>query len=510
MGNPDHDGREEIAESQEEETSIQSTREASNAEGESRRDGEVLIGSDSAPQRTEPKLAVAEGHDKTEKVEEHITRGRRTSSESHARHSSESHHYYPGDEVHDAQVPPHRSISRTRSSQRSVRRDAVNVPVEERRGLLARFAIIPEVTEPYDYTPKQKWTITFIVAVAAAAAPMGSAIILPALSKIQAAFNAEPVIVNLSVALYMLSMSIFPLWWSSFSETLGRRTIYIASFTLFLIFNILAAVSVNITMFIITRLLAGGAAASVQAVGAGTIADIWEVKNRGKAMGYFYLGPLCSPLIAPFVGGALTLGLGWRAPQYFLAIFGLFTLVFIIVCLPETLRQRKSLAAAAEAEVIESVLDGEKGADETIGSALTRTSTRKSMNIKARKTVAMLRRALLDPLKIILYLRVPAVALCVFYASIIFGSLYVLNIAIEETFQNSPWNFSPLVVGLMYLPNSLGYFLASIFGGPWVDRIMHRQARKANRWMKEVVWFSYQKIDSLKIFTLRPFCSLLA
>jgi predicted MFS family arabinose efflux permease len=90
----------------------------------------------------------------------------------------------------------------------------------------------------------------------------------------------------------MLSMSIFPLWWSSFSETLGRRTIYLTSFTLFLLWNILAAISDNIAMLIVMRVLGGGAAASVQAVGAGTIADIWDVHERGKAMGIFYLGPL--------------------------------------------------------------------------------------------------------------------------------------------------------------------------------------------------------------------------
>lgn len=92
--------------------------------------------------------------------------------------------------------------------------------------------------------------------------------------------------------MYMLSMSIFPLWWSSFSETLGRRTIYIASFILAVIFNVLAAVSTSIGMLIVMRVLSGGAAAAVQAVGAGTIADVWEPRERGKAMGIFYLGPL--------------------------------------------------------------------------------------------------------------------------------------------------------------------------------------------------------------------------
>ena len=130
-------------------------------------------------------------------------------------------------------------------------------------------------------------------------------------------------------------MSIFPLWWSSFSETLGRRTIYLVSFTFFLLWNVLAAVSDNIAMLIVMRILGGGAAASVQAVGAGTIADIWEVRERGRAMGIFYLGPLCGPLFAPIIGGALGQGLGWRSCLWFLAIYGGIILIFLFFALPE-------------------------------------------------------------------------------------------------------------------------------------------------------------------------------
>jgi predicted MFS family arabinose efflux permease len=66
---------------------------------------------------------------------------------------------------------------------------------------------------------------------------------------------------------------------SAYSEVLGRRTIYMLSFSLFVVFLVCSAVSVNITMLIVFRILSGGAAASVQAVGAGTVADIWEPKE---------------------------------------------------------------------------------------------------------------------------------------------------------------------------------------------------------------------------------------
>ncbi|KAG8529466.1 uncharacterized protein KY384_006103 [Bacidia gigantensis] len=154
--------------------------------------------------------------------------------------------------------------------------EAVKVPHAERRGLFGRFTLVAEVTEPKHYPRSTKWFLTFVVALAAVAAPLGSTIIFPSLLDISHDLKVSPTVTNLSASVYMLAMAIFPLWWSSFSETLGRRSIYLVSFTLFLIWNILAAVSVNIAMLVVMRTLAGGAAASVQAVGAGTIADLWD------------------------------------------------------------------------------------------------------------------------------------------------------------------------------------------------------------------------------------------
>jgi len=268
----------------------------------------------------------------------------------------------------------------------------------------------------------------------------------------------------------MLAMSIFPLWWSSFSETLGRRTIYIVSFALFVLWNILAALSTNIAMLVITRLLGGGAAASVQAVGAGTIADIWEVKERGKAMGIFYLGPLMGPLFAPILGGVLAEKLGWRSTQWALVIYGGVVLVILVIALPETLKERKP------------PLEESAGEAEASPAGLKRTTSRQVIHHKTKTTIKWLKRAFLDPLKIILYLRFPAVAITVYYAAITFGCLYLLNISLETTFSKPPYNFSTIEIGLTYIPNSIGYILASLFGGRWTDIIMAREAKRAKRY----------------------------
>jgi multidrug resistance protein len=370
--------------------------------------------------------------------------------------------------------PKQRPAILTRTT--SVTPDAIIVPRSQRRGLLARFTLIPEVSNSTHYARRTKWFLTFIVAFCAMAAPMGSAIVMPVLQEISIAFHATETITNMNVAVYMLSMSIFPLWWSSFSERLGRRTIYIVSFILFVVFGILSAISTSIAMLIVFRVLSGGAAASVQAVGAGTIADIWETKERGRAMGIFYLGPLCGPLFAPIIGGALGAGLGWRSTQWFLVIYGGATLIFIIFALPETLHRKEKELPSTDPTAPPP--DTEKAPNTTLGRSTTRAST-----VQRTKGILLhLRHVFIDPLRILSWLRFPPVALTVYYASITFGCLYILNISIQKTFSLPPYSYSTLIIGLLYIPNSLGYLLASLFGGKWIDSIMHREARRAGRY----------------------------
>lgn len=291
-----------------------------------------------------------------------------------------------------------------------------------------------------------------------------------ALSQVTRELHTTTTITNLSIALYMLSMSIFPLWWSSFSERLGRRTIYLASFVLFVVFNCLCAVSSSIAMLIVMRMLSGGASASVQAVGAGTIADLWEPQERGRAMGIFYLGPLCGPLFAPIVGGLLAERWGWRSTMWFLAAYGALTVIFIFFALPETLVVRKP--------VLPDVANNDMA---PVSRPLSRVSSRQVVGVTTR-WLKMLKIVFIDPLKIVLYLRYIPVLLSVYYASIAFGSLYVLNVSVEDSFGKPPYNFSTIIIGLLYIPNSLGYVVASLFGGRWMDNIMQREAKKANRY----------------------------
>ncbi|KAI9739613.1 MAG: hypothetical protein M1834_006331 [Cirrosporium novae-zelandiae] len=332
---------------------------------------------------------------------------KKLSIKAHGRRQESSSSAFSQDEDEESQTPPPPLSSRSGSIK------AVTVRRSQRRGLFGRFTVIAEVEDAKLYPRSTKWLITFIAAMAAAAAPMGSGILFPSLLRIAAQFHTSSTVTNLSVALYMLSMSIFPLWWSSFSESLGRRTIYLVSFALYLVFNVLSAIANSIAMLIVMRMLAGGASASVQAVGAGTISDMFYPEERGRAMGIFYLGPLCGPLLAPIIGGALSQKWDWRATQWFLTIYGGIVLILVLFVLPETLKSQKSLQLEVEQEM---AADGTGQA--TLGVTISRTSSRQIIQGNTKKWIKIFRRVFVDPLRIILYIRFPAIAILVCYASI--------------------------------------------------------------------------------------------
>ncbi|KAG0127459.1 major facilitator superfamily domain-containing protein [Tuber indicum] len=355
------------------------------------------------------------------------------------------------------------------------------VPRSRRRGMFGQLALVPEIEDARDYGKFIKYLITILVAAAGSTATMASTILFPALSEVSEKLNSTQVMANLSVALYMLSLAIFPLWWSSISERKGRRTVYIVSFSLFTIFSACCAVSTSISMLVVFRVASGGASSSVQAVGAGTIADIWQVSERGKAMGWFYLGPLCGPLLGPILGGILTQEFGWKGTQWFLAIFGLSLFFGMLFCLPETLRiQDKPKDIRMETPELgdDKLPTGEERTTDPPGLQKTISQVSRSSLRKGKQWIETAKIILVDPLKSLLYLRFPPVLLTVIYAGVTFGAIYILNISLQAAYSREPYNFSPLIVGLLFIPGPLGSVMASLAGGQWSDTIMRRAAIK--------------------------------
>ena len=129
----------------------------------------------------------------------------------------------------------------------------------------------------------------------------------------------------------VLSSGFQPLFWASHADYAGRKPLYIISLIIYITANILlAALPANLAALFILRIVQAFGAASVLSLGAGTVADLVEPKNRAAAMSIVLLGPQLGPVLGPLLGGALTEA-SWRWIFGFLGNFDPFSFVSISI-----------------------------------------------------------------------------------------------------------------------------------------------------------------------------------
>nr|POE78084.1 efflux pump rdc3 [Quercus suber] len=153
----------------------------------------------------------------------------------------------------------------------------------------------------------------------------------------------------LPVALYVLGLGIGPFYLAPLSELYGRRSVYIASFTIFGLLNVGCALSPNIAALAIFRFLSGVAGSAGPSLGGASIGDMFVKTERGKAQALYGFGPTGGPVLGGVLGGFILHGTGsWRWLMWVTAISPAVT---VLVCLgflretytPVLLRRRAKL-----------------------------------------------------------------------------------------------------------------------------------------------------------------------
>ncbi|KAF9771839.1 hypothetical protein IL306_010505 [Fusarium sp. DS 682] len=294
-----------------------------------------------------------------------------------------------------------------------------------------RFCLIPRREDPTTHSLWQKHAIVAITTLSAFTAPFASCILFPSFTTLVDYFQTTETKVALTTTVFLLGLAIAPLWWSTLSQQYGRRPVLVLSFLISTVAVIVCAVSNSLPLIIVFRLIEAMGCSSAQSVGAGVISDVYISTERGSALGWFYLGTLIGPLVAPIIGGALQVWLGWRANLYFMAIFTFVAAMLTLMVLPETLV--------------------------------------KSTTEQPKPWYQSIKRDALAPLPKLKFLMVPSIALTIAYVSICFASLYCFNTTLPYAYSAPPYNFSAIEIGLCYISNCLGYAIGSVVGGKLSD-----------------------------------------
>ncbi|KAJ5716235.1 hypothetical protein N7493_008146 [Penicillium malachiteum] len=308
---------------------------------------------------------------------------------------------------------------------------------------------IGDPEHPHNWSRGYRWYITLVASLLVVCIAYGSAMTTGGLGLIEEKYNVSLEVAILTCSIMVCGFAVGPLLWSPLSEIIGRRPVYIISLSLYTIFNIPCALSPNIGGLLVCRFLCGVFSSSGLSLAGGTIADIWNIEDRGMAIAYFAAAPYCGPVIGPIVTGWINVGTG-RLDLFFwvnLAFAGACT---VLICfIPETYAPVILKRRAAK-------LRKETG-DANI-------MTEQEQNKLTLRDV--IRTNLIRPITMIM--TEPVLDLMCMYVVLIYSMLYAFFFAYPVIFGKL-YNYNDGQIGLMFIPILIGAAFALLVT-PYIEK----------------------------------------
>ncbi|OZJ05165.1 hypothetical protein BZG36_02217 [Bifiguratus adelaidae] len=360
---------------------------------------------------------------------------------------------------------------------------------------------------PVDQDPRtlRKLQKVLILACTAASSSLPgfcSTIYFPALPIIIQDLQASSIAVTMTTSLFVLFMGIAPVFWASFSDHFYiRRPIYLATLLVFAGASIGSAFVNNVWVLVVLRCLQSCGASAGSALGPGTVADCFEVWERGTAMGMMFVGSFFGPLLGPIIGGFLTSGLGWRSTFWFCFALGAVLWLLMFFVMPETYRREEVWGPTAKGAILNGK-SKEMDVEANRPASDEKTETTAGLDEKAEEqkeaedraeyqapdgpteelpdhatTANPNKRGRLNPLASLYLLRHPFVLLSSLESGIAFGTMFTIETVIPGQYQ-SVYGLPTDIIGLTFLGAGVGNILGASMGGKLSDFFLRRAKDK--------------------------------
>src|SRR3954466_2686001 len=173
----------------------------------------------------------------------------------------------------------------------------------------------------------RKWWTLLAVCVATFMLLLDITVVNVALPDIQKSLGASLSSLQWVVDAYSLTLAAFLLTAGSLADRLGRRRVFAFGFAIFTIASFLCGISPNATLLNLARGLQGVGGAAMFATSLALIAQEFQGRERGTAIGAWGATIGGAVAVGPLIGGALTEGLGWEWIFFFNVPIGIGAII---------------------------------------------------------------------------------------------------------------------------------------------------------------------------------------
>jgi EmrB/QacA subfamily drug resistance transporter len=137
-------------------------------------------------------------------------------------------------------------------------------------------------------------------------------VLTTAIPSIARDFAVAPADVNITMTAYLMTVAMGIPVSGWLAERVGARRVFCAAIAVFTIASLLCALSQDLTMLTVSRVLQGAGGAMMVPVGTLVVLRRTPKEDLLRATAYLVWPGLLAPVLAPLVGGALTTFLSWH------------------------------------------------------------------------------------------------------------------------------------------------------------------------------------------------------
>ncbi|KIK97645.1 hypothetical protein PAXRUDRAFT_135905 [Paxillus rubicundulus Ve08.2h10] len=304
------------------------------------------------------------------------------------------------------------------------------------------------------FTSAQKKYIVFVVSIAGLLPMVVSGTFVPTIPQVSKDLQSTDAAVSLAVSLSVFATAIGPLFWASYSSIYGRRLIYLFGTPTFCIGSLGVATSLSLLPFLFWRFIQTLGCSGGLAIGAGVIGDIFELEERGTAIGIFFGESIFIHMYVRAVedvpiddlntalhSGTAAKYSSWRHIHVALATWGVLQYLLICFSLPETSHSHQKDPSQSPPH-------------------------------------ERPRWVWINPLRCLVSLRSPNLFALNFHSSFALLTDFVLLVPIAHTIGARYHITNEALIGACILPNGAGNFIGALLAGRMSDTTVRQWRQK--------------------------------